>query len=254
MKVALCFFLILLPALGSAQPGRRKVSEGNRAYAEKRFDAALDAYQDALIEDARAPVIHYNLGAALYQKKDYEKALESYDRVFETDDPLFQSRAHYNLGNTLYRAGRLQEAIQAYEEALKLNPEDEDARYNLEFVRNKLKQDAQPESGGPQDQKQDQESQSGEQESREDQEQQEQHEQQEQQEGSEQQKQQEARDSEDADEKEDHRQSRPDERRETTMTQEEAERLLNALSEDQDELQKQKARAAVGSGRADIDW
>lgn len=45
---------------------------------------------------------------------------------------------YYNIGNAYYRQGNLGMAVVNYERALKLDPTDEDARANLEFVQGKL--------------------------------------------------------------------------------------------------------------------
>lgn len=237
-----CLLLFLVfPVMLSAQAGRKQILEGNAAYAEERYDAAANAYQDALIENPASPVIRYNMGAAQYQKRDYEKALESYQQALNSDDPLLQSRAYYNMGNALYRSQKLEEAIQAYEQALKLNPEDEDAKYNLEFVRNKLKENTRPQQNQPdQQQQQDQQKQQQQNQQEQEQEQQQQQKQEQQQSDQEQEEQQEE-------------QSQP-EKRETEMTEEEAEQLLNALKEDQEDLQKKKAQSVQGRGRAGKDW
>jgi len=136
--------------------GRRQVLEGNKNYKEQRYDEANNNYRDALVDAPKSPVVHFNLGDALYQKRKYEEALKSYDEAIKnSDDPLVQSQGYYNTGNTLFRLNKLPESILAYQQALKLNPADEDAKFNLEYVRAKVKQDAQKQ---PQDQQQQQQS------------------------------------------------------------------------------------------------
>ena len=49
----------------------------------------------------------------------------------------------YNMGNASYRLNQLPQAVHYYEQALKLAPKDEDARKNLEFVKQKLQQQKQ---------------------------------------------------------------------------------------------------------------
>ncbi len=139
-------FIIFLISATSAgiqaqTAGRSKVLQGNELFQQQKYDEANNAYRDAQLDNPTSPIIDYNIANTLYEKKKYEEAVKYYNKVAKNaDDPLFQSKVYYNLANTLYRLNKLQEAIPAYTEALKLNPDDEDAKYNLEFVRAKLKQ------------------------------------------------------------------------------------------------------------------
>lgn len=72
-------------------------------------------------------------GAAHYRAKAYEEALEAMQG-------LEDSRSRYNRGNALAQLGRYPEAIEQYEQALKLDPENEDARYNRELLKQLLEQ------------------------------------------------------------------------------------------------------------------
>lgn len=153
------FLLILILSnavnVAAQTAGRHKVLEGNELYLLQKYDEANNTYRDAQLDNPTSPIIDYNIANTMYQKKKYEEAVKLYNKVAKSaDDPLFQSKVYYNLANTLYRLNKLQEAIPAYTEALKLNPDDEDAKYNLEFVRAKLKQNAEKK---PQDQQKQQE-------------------------------------------------------------------------------------------------
>ncbi len=72
----------------------------------------------------------------LYQEGRYEEAIESYQSIvfagFES------STLYYNLGNASFRSNKLGKARLYYEKALKLNPSDEDAKINLEYLKSKL--------------------------------------------------------------------------------------------------------------------
>ncbi|KAA3657531.1 MAG: tetratricopeptide repeat protein [Calditrichaeota bacterium] len=151
------FFIYLIAAfslLSAQTPGRSKVLEGNKLFSEEKYDEANNAYRDAQLDNPTSPVIEYNIANTLYEKKKYEEAIKLFDKVTKnSDDPLFQAQAYYNLGNTLFRINKWQESILAYTEALKLNPDDQDAKYNLEFVRTKLKQNAEQQNQDQQQQK-----------------------------------------------------------------------------------------------------
>lgn len=87
-------------------------------------------------------------GTAAWQAGDYEQALEAFSKGSGADD-------WFNRGNTLAAQGRLDEAIAAYEESLELQPDSEDAKRNLEVLRNLKEQQEQ------QEQEEQQESQDG---------------------------------------------------------------------------------------------
>lgn len=73
---------------------------------------------------------------AEYDKDNYAGALSLYFRIAQEEGT--SSDLYYNIGNTYYRMGDLGRAILNYERALILNPGNEDANANLEFVNNKI--------------------------------------------------------------------------------------------------------------------
>jgi len=92
--------------------------------------------------------------AANYRAENYEKTLESLDGVTTPD-------AFYNKGNALAKLGKLEEAIQAYDEALTMNPENADAKYNKELLQDYLKQNQPQNQQQNQDQQGDQQQDQG---------------------------------------------------------------------------------------------
>jgi tetratricopeptide (TPR) repeat protein len=228
MRRAWRFVLIavLLPGFTAfGQPGRKKVHQGNKLYAEKKYDAALSKYTDALLEDPGSNVARFNSANAAYKKNNWDKALEAYGKTLKTDDLRLQSQTHYNIGNAFYRKGKLDSSIQAYEQALKLNPGDQDAKYNLEFVRAKIKQNAQPRNQQqPQQQNQQQDNQD-------------------QQKQQDKQKQQE----------QENQENRQAQQRKTEMSKEQAEQLMNALNENRKKGKQEKVQAG-GMGAVEKDW
>lgn len=102
-------------------------------------------------------------GTAAFKTGDFDAAAEA----FATGDNAVD---HYNRGNSLARAGKLDDALEAYNEALKRNPDMEDAQVNREIVqalRDQIEeQQDQQEQDGDQQQdgnEQDQQSQNGDQ-------------------------------------------------------------------------------------------
>lgn len=140
-------FVLFVGALGvGASPAR-----GLKQYDAGRYESAWREYRNALRDKPDDPRLHFNAGTAAYQAGNYEKALEYFSSAMLTPDPNLQQRAYYNRGNALYRFGEAtsepkekmqhwDEAVSAYESALKLNPNDADAKFNQELVRQKLEE------------------------------------------------------------------------------------------------------------------
>lgn len=71
-----------------------------------------------------------------YVQEKYKLAVELYQQAIQQDG--VSSNLYYNLGNAYYRTGNVAQSILAYERALRLNPANEDARSNLEFVNSRI--------------------------------------------------------------------------------------------------------------------
>jgi len=91
----------------------------------------------------------YNTGVTAYQSNDFARASKLFENATSSADRALQQRALYNLGNTNYRLGQTQpaqtqqlwqRALKSYETAMALDPKDADARYNHDFVKNKLEE------------------------------------------------------------------------------------------------------------------
>ena len=240
VAVAAAGLVLALPAPLAAQAGRAEVREGNRLYEEGRYQEAHERYLEALAEAPESPVILFNDGNALYRSEDYERAMEAYHEAIESGDPELASAAWYNLGNALYRQQQLQPSVEAYKQALRLSPDDIDAKHNLERVLQELQQQQQQN----QDQQQDQQDQQQNQDQGE-QDQQDQGDQQDQQGEQPQDQPQDQQGEQQQDQPAD--QDRPGparpERQPGEMTPEEAERLLDAIQEQPDSVERRRAPA-----------
>ena len=152
-RFLLALFIIVLAAFwGETRAGvsRTKVKKGVEAYKKSSFDNALNNFQDALLDDPENPLLHFNMGDALYKKKKYADALKSFEKALSTRDVKLQEKAYYNIGNVHYQQNEYQKAIEAYKRALDLDPKDKQAKHNLELVRAKLKENAKKQQSSPQ--------------------------------------------------------------------------------------------------------
>ena len=243
------------PAEARAQAGRAETREGNRLYEEGRFGEAHEKYLEALLEAPDSPVIRFNDGNALYQGEDYESALESFRAAVESGDPELAAAAWYNLGNTLYRQGALPESLEAFKQALRADPADADAKHNLERVLEQMQEQQEQQQGnGENDEENEDEGepqpQGGEQNRDPEQDPQDQSEQ-----NPEQDPNQDPQSQPNPEREPDESEPQPQEGTPPPgeMTREEAERLLDAIREDQDEVNRQPRTPARGT-RPRRDW
>jgi len=229
---------LVLISMATAEDFGGLVEKGNTAFSENDFNTALEYYHQAEVERPETPELDFNVGTTLYKTGKYEEAVEKLQKSLETVDVGQEASAHYNLGNTMFRMEDYQGAIQAYQKSLELHPDDLDAKYNLELSRIRLKEqmEANPQQNQQQQQQQDQQQQEDEQEEQQEQPQ----DQQEQQEQEEQQQQ--------------NQQPQPQEIDENEMSKEDAERILNALQDDEKDIQKDLQRHQAQGGYQGNDW
>jgi len=215
------------------------VKKGNEALKASDYKKAMEFYHQAEAQIPESPALDYNFGGALYLQENYEETLEKYQKALNTNDPNLEAKAQYNLGNTYYRMQDYQKAIESYQETLKTNPDDMDAKYNLELARKMLKENSKPNKQEEQDQEQQEQDQQQNEKQDQGEDEQEQNDSQQQQ------------DQQDQDQKQQQKQSKPDDKK---MSKEDAERILNALQDDEQEIQdKLKRQVAFGSYRGK-DW
>ncbi len=242
------FFIIIHFNSGNAQSIRSKVNDGNAQYHEEQYEEALNNYQDALLDDPKNEIVSFNQGDALYKLEKYDKAIEAYQKVIGGNDIKMDAKAYYNIGNAYFKQDKLQESIQSYIKSLDINPDDLDTKYNLELARAKLKELADKQQQQPQQSGQQQQGQQQQQQGQDDQNQEGEEEQQsqvEQQQGEQQ----------SGDEKgEEEQQGEALEESKDKMTKEDAERILDALENDEQDAQKLRKPTRSRKRNVEKDW
>lgn len=212
------------------------IRSGNKFYADSLYEKAEIEYRKALEINPKSTDAMYNLGNALFnqipqsQEKGKE-AMEQYATAAKLEsDKAKLAHINHNLGTLLYMAQQYPQSVEAYKESLRNNPNDNETRYNLAKAMYMLKQQQEQQQDQQQEQQQDQQ--------QEQQQEQQQQDQQEQQQNQEQQQEQ---------------QSQQDEEQ---ISKENAEQILNALMQDEKDIQeKQKKMMQQHQGKTlDKDW
>ena len=120
---------------GCAEDSLRERNEtANALFEAGSFAEALVAYQQLIAERPDVDEFSYNAGNTLHRLGNHERAVAETQRALPPREPLFGADIYYALGNHLLALQRLDEAYLAYRNALLLDPTDQDAKYNLEYV------------------------------------------------------------------------------------------------------------------------
>jgi Ca-activated chloride channel homolog len=138
-------------ALFACSPGLRDGYRGETLYRDGHYREAYESFQRALAS-SRDPAYQFAAGVSLYRMHRYDAAARSFRESAAV--PRLQQKSYFNLGNAYVRAAEespgddapLRQAITAYEQALRLDPADSAAKWNLELALKRRGEDR--ESGG----------------------------------------------------------------------------------------------------------
>jgi len=144
--------MCLFPLSASAQTELWKLMhQGNRHFRSGNYEAAEKYYLAAQKKnpgDARAA---FNLGDTYLAKKDADAAMKQYMQAAKNEkNKIVRGMAYHNMGYIAQSAALgakdesqeqqyLSEAIGHYKNALRCNPHDDNARYNLALCQKQLK-------------------------------------------------------------------------------------------------------------------
>ncbi len=108
---------------------------GNDQFYADAYDEAWGMYQSAQMENPELAESYYNAANALYKQGLYEEALTQMGMAlqFASDESLAE-QVFFNLGNSSFNMQDMETAVSSYIEALLRNPDDADAKYNLELA------------------------------------------------------------------------------------------------------------------------
>jgi tetratricopeptide (TPR) repeat protein len=133
-------FMLLLNGLSLAQADKKFIRHGNKEYAKDKFPESEIFYRKAIDKNKVSADAVFNAGDALYKQKKYEDAGKQFVETHKmNEDKDKKSASLYNLGNSMLMANKLKESIEAYKNSLRLKPDNQEAKYNLAYAQDLLK-------------------------------------------------------------------------------------------------------------------
>lgn len=252
LRLHITLLFIVMTMISWSQQENRLIRHGNRQYEDGNFKEAEIDYLKSVQTPKASHKGYFNLGNAWYMQDNYIQAAAAFDtlRTFRMDDET-RSKSYYNLGNSLLKAAQdsaqlaqqfLPASIDAYKQSLRLDPDDQDAKYNLAYAQKLMQQSQQQQQQQQNQDKQEQKDQQKDQQQQQNQDQQEQEQQQQQQ----QQNQEQA-----------NQDQQQQQQQEQQISKEDAERILEALKNDEKETLEKIKQAKIQSARVvrtEKDW
>lgn len=238
--ILFCFILTTSFSL-QAQNDRKVNRQGVKTYRQGDFSEAEVQFRKAGDINQESFEAGFNTGAALYGQEKYDETFKQYETLVEkTEDPETMAKVWHNMGNSLLESEKYEESIEAYKNGLRLNPRDQDTKYNLAYARRKLQdkedQNQDQEQNQNQDQDQDQDQEQNQDQDRDQDQDQDQEQNQENQEN------------------QDQEQEQQDKAME--ISREDAERMLNAIAQQEKDVKEKvdKKKAAAAKVKTEKDW
>jgi Ca-activated chloride channel homolog len=127
------FFVLVILSGCAVSPAERN-DAGIALYNRGEYASALQAYQAAQVASPDQAEPYLNAASAYMQSGEMDKALAALHQALKTADVNLAAQVYYDLGNVYFEMRRFGDAVRAYEQALLLNPDDDDARHNLELA------------------------------------------------------------------------------------------------------------------------
>ena len=114
------------------QKADKAIQTGNNLYKLQKYDQAELQYNNAIVNDPSSSTAKFNLANTLYRQGKKDEASKKYDDLAAYENkPALKSKSYYNKGVVLSFQEKPEESVEAYKNALRQNPNDNEARENL---------------------------------------------------------------------------------------------------------------------------
>jgi Ca-activated chloride channel family protein len=118
-----------------------EMREGNKQYNDAKYADAEVSYKKSMATVPGDEKNAFNLGNAMMQQKRYKEAYKQFEDLSKnTLDKQLKAQSFHNMGNAQMGLKDYQKAIDSYKNSLRINPDDEETRYNLALAQKFLKE------------------------------------------------------------------------------------------------------------------
>ena len=158
MKQLILPFLLLITSFSYSQSKKKFIKEGNKLYNDSSYNMAEMKYRKSLEKDQEYFNASFNLADAVYKQERYDESTSFFVSLKDNArNDIELAYINHNLGNSLLKENKIDLSIEAFKNSLRLNPNDEDTRYNLAYAQKmKQQQDQKDQQQDQKDQQQDQ--------------------------------------------------------------------------------------------------
>lgn len=137
--VILCMFMFFLTI--NSQTVNQLIRVGNKQYSQKDYVHAEISYRKVLNKDNNNIVACYNLARTLQAQNKDSEAKILYEKVIKLKEASSaRVSSYYNLGTLLQKEKNYGGAIETYKNVLRIDPNHNKARYNLELCKKQQQQ------------------------------------------------------------------------------------------------------------------
>ncbi len=143
LEISLSILIFTSGTVVSAQTAHTLLRKADRDYLNNDYKSAEENYTKAQKAE-RSSKGDYNLANSIYQQQRYDEAAKQYgDIAAKTQDNKLKFNSLYNKGNAHFWKKEYDKAIDSYKNALRMNPNDTDAKKNLALAQRMLQQQQQ---------------------------------------------------------------------------------------------------------------
>ncbi|OSZ80945.1 hypothetical protein CAP36_06825 [Chitinophagaceae bacterium IBVUCB2] len=143
MKYSLIILLCIISStasVGQKEVVQKAIQSGNDLYKQQQFDQAATEYENALKADPANTTAKFNRANTLTKQNKSDEAVKAFTQIAgDAKEAALKAKSYYNKGAVLSQQKKLEESAEAYKNALRQDPNDKEARENLQKALLELK-------------------------------------------------------------------------------------------------------------------